>query len=521
MKTPAAVFAAGFALCQRRAASTLLCTMGVILLLGFGFGAFAQAERGVDPASNAQSTATVVLKEVIVDPSDILSSEDIETLVRGYLDRELTVDELYDLVEAFNAAYQEKGYVAAALLPEQLIDDGVVEVHLVEGRIGNIVVSGNRHTKADFIVKRLGASHGDLVALNVMETGLMAFNDAYDVQLHAELRAGESFGTTDIVVHVLEPDNNAYSLWSDSGGRDEFGLARYGLTWTNRSLFGRRDALTLSLTSGSASRSAALTYSVPLWRGGTRLIATHSYNHIDVVAGEFHDVGIAGDSRATGLTVDIPFRNRRGDRFGVVAGHEQIESSTYFEGHRLTGYTLQTWRVGTSGRFVRQDGANHWGYAYNFTFGHDSVQEGSFSKHTLAGLFQRIFRNDTVLTMTLSGQLTESELLPESEQYKLGGMSTVRGYTSGRLAGDEGYLLNVAWTGMWTPWLRWTLYLDHGGVFPYKGNLEPLGPEDYVTSAAVGFHVQMTEYLHGQFLWGKPLDKDEDAVLSFRLQADF
>lgn len=507
----------------RRVLQALATATGIVLasLSALGLAVYAQPQEQTSSSGGGPASPTVVVEQVVVSPSEILSAEEIETLIAGYVGREVTVDELYGMVEQFNAAYRRKGYVAAAVLPEQFIGDGVVEVQLVEGRIGDVVVSGNQHTQTKFIVDRLGMSPGDLVALNEMDTRLLAFNDTYDVQLHAELRPGKSFGTTDVVVYVFEPDNNEYSLWVDSGGREEFGLERYGFTWTNRSLLGRRDALTLSLTAGKAAWSGMLTYSVPVSRGGARVTTTYSYNHVDVVGGAFHDVDIAGDSSLTDVSVNVPFRNRRGDRFDVVGGYQQLESGTYFEGHRLTGYTLQTWRVGTSGQLVRQDGANRWAYSYNFVSGRDSVVNESFSKHTLTGSFQRLFRNGTVLTLTVSGQLTDADLLPESEQYKLGGISTVRGFLSGQLAGDEGYLVNVEWTGAWMPWLRWTLYLDHGAAFPYKGNLEPIGPEDYVTAAAVGLHVQMTDYLHGQILWGKPLDREDDGVVYLRVQADF
>lgn len=489
---------------------------GLVFVFVCVFAVFVHGHGG----QNGEPTM-VVLTEFIVDTSAILAPDELDAVLSNYLHREMTLDELDEMLDDLNDLYRQKGYLATALLPEQFVDDGVVHLRLVEGRIGNIAVAGNRHTRSAFIGSRLGVAAGDLVSLDGIEAGLMTFNDTYDVQLQAELQAGESFGTSDVVVHVIEPDNNEYSLWADSGGREEFGLARYGLTWLNRSLFGIRDALTLSLTSGGASQSAAATYSVPVSRGGTRVAVDHSYNHIDVVEGDFHDVDIAGDSKVTGMTVVIPFVNQRSDRFGVSVAHRQIQSNTYFEGHKLTGYTLATWRLGLSAHVARPGSPKRWSYAYNFVSGEDSIVKIPFAKHTLAGSFQHVLRNATALEVTLSGQVADTELLPEAEQFMLGGMSTVRGYRSGYLTGDEGYLVNVKWEGAMKSGVQWALYVDHGGVFPYKGNEEPLGPEDYVTSGAIGLQGQMWNHLHGQILWGTPLDREGESVFYVRMQLDW
>ena len=67
-----------------------------------------------------------------------------------------------------DALHQAKGFVARAILPPQTIDDGAVQVQLIEGRINQVVIDGNRYTRDGFIQRRLGLGPGDLVDLNAM-----------------------------------------------------------------------------------------------------------------------------------------------------------------------------------------------------------------------------------------------------------------------------------------------------------------------------------------------------------------
>src|SRR5690606_36690362 len=133
--------------------------------------------------------------------------------------RPMPVDELYAMVAELDALYEAKGYVGRAVLPPQTIADGVVEVQLIEGRIHQIVVSGNDRTRTEFITKRLGLAPGDFVDLNKMAYGLAVFKTTYVVALLVELQPGAEFGTTHYVVSAQEPMNDRFTFRIDNGGR--------------------------------------------------------------------------------------------------------------------------------------------------------------------------------------------------------------------------------------------------------------------------------------------------------------
>jgi len=102
----------------------------------------------------------LVVQRFVLGPSEILTEEELAAVAGRYIGRPMPVDELYAMVAELDALYEAKGFVGRAVLPPQTIADGVVEVQLIEGRIHQIVVSGNDRTRTEFITKRLGLAPG-------------------------------------------------------------------------------------------------------------------------------------------------------------------------------------------------------------------------------------------------------------------------------------------------------------------------------------------------------------------------
>ncbi|HBG00804.1 MAG TPA: ShlB/FhaC/HecB family hemolysin secretion/activation protein, partial [Firmicutes bacterium] len=136
---------------------------------------------------------------------EILSPEEIQGITGPLEGRELDVSQLMKAVKALDALYGSKGYLTAkALLPPQDVEGGVVYIQLVEGRLGQLFFSGNKHTADRYLQDRISLKPGDLIRLSTLEEDILYFNQTNDVTLHGELSPGEEFGTTDITVLVEE-----------------------------------------------------------------------------------------------------------------------------------------------------------------------------------------------------------------------------------------------------------------------------------------------------------------------------
>lgn len=139
------------------------------------------------------------LQKVETNPSAILTKAEIAKITSSYEGKNVNIGDLQKMVSEIDALYKQKGYITAgAFLPPQDVHSGVVRVELVEGRVGRVTVTGDKHTDASYYTRRTGLKPGDLVDMGPLEKSLVRFNQTNDAQVRAVLAAGSKFGTTDV-----------------------------------------------------------------------------------------------------------------------------------------------------------------------------------------------------------------------------------------------------------------------------------------------------------------------------------
>lgn len=247
------------------------------------------------------------LEAVTHTPSAILSDEEFTRVTAPFVGRDVAIADLKAMLEAVNALYREKGYVVCeARLAPQRIRGGRLLVTLVEGRTGRTTVSGAEHTSAGYILGAFDLKQGEVANYREMSDALVRFNMTNDVELSVDIRAGEASGTTDYEIRTTEPPNWSASFFADTLGPRSTGRPRAGVSVTNRSVFGRRDAATLLGLVSEGSRSVYASYGMPLNSMGTRLTASVSIGSVDVIAGPSAAGDVEGDSEYYALRLEHP-----------------------------------------------------------------------------------------------------------------------------------------------------------------------------------------------------------------------
>src|SRR5690606_23868403 len=69
----------------------------------------------------------------------------LKRVVERYRDMELNLYQLNAAADAITEFYRDQGYnLARAVVPPQKVEDGVVTLAVVEGRLGKVIFSGNK-----------------------------------------------------------------------------------------------------------------------------------------------------------------------------------------------------------------------------------------------------------------------------------------------------------------------------------------------------------------------------------------
>lgn len=132
-----------------------------------------------------------LLTELQIDKSTVLTEAEINMVTENYLGQEISLDDIYKIVNAINAIYNEKGYITCrAYLPPQIIKKGVVHIALIEGRTGNVFLEGNKSTQTSYITDRIDLPENNIANIHDLNDNLLHFNGTNDVQLRIAMQAG-------------------------------------------------------------------------------------------------------------------------------------------------------------------------------------------------------------------------------------------------------------------------------------------------------------------------------------------
>jgi hemolysin activation/secretion protein len=173
---------------------------------------------------------TFQLNGITIDPSSFLTLQELGPLYQSYIGKDVALSDLQKIVDQINALYRAKGVATAlAVLPPQRIENGVVHIQLVEGRVGTINIEGASLTSHDYIAQHVGVTTGQVINTDELAQALVRFNRTNQVQLQASLQPGASLGLTDILLRASEPQPFEVQAFADNLGVKSVGRYEGGV----------------------------------------------------------------------------------------------------------------------------------------------------------------------------------------------------------------------------------------------------------------------------------------------------
>ena len=398
-----------------------------------------------------ESTATVTftLKQVQTDPSEILTEEEIKKITDQYTGKTVSLQDLYDMTDAINAVYEKKGYsVCKAYLPPQRIHEGMVHVGLLEGKTGNVVINGLRHTRKGYVANRIKLEPGKVANTDALTDRLQRFNATNDVQLRILVHAGEKPGTTDYEISAVEPkSNHAVSLYVDNAGYETSGRWREGIFYTMRSVTGQRDALRLSYLRSEGTNIFGANYSLPVNNLGTMLDFDYGYNTTKIIKGNLKSAGVKGRSYAAGLTLRHPLLVDDKRRYEVGLQFLHQNSYTDVSSYRALDDTRNTYIPYISFTHYGKSSVLYHKHSIAFTKYDNLNNTGdSYAAYKLDTIYQKQLGGGQMLSARLNAQVaSQSKNMSSSDMFYIGGSNSVRGYEESFLSGSQGFNASLSW----------------------------------------------------------------------------
>ena len=432
--------------------------------------ALAQAQAQASPGPSAtELPAGFVLTTVVWRGNQALPDEALAALAAPFVGRRVTLADLEALAAQATQAYRARGFfVAQALVPQQEIAAGRVEISVVEGRLGQLrvrVAADAPITEARVRAVLAALRPGEALHEASYERAMLLLSDLPGLQVQAGLEPGAEAGNTDLTVEV----GAAAKRWQasvdvDNHGSRASGRERASATLRYASPLGIGDNLDARVMSSFSAQQTfgRLSYEAPLAANGLRGgvgVSRVGYELGDTYAA----LGATGTALVRDASFTYPLLRARTRNLFMRAAYESkalhdttaavgIDSDKHIDAASLSlnweardtllgGGYVSAGATASFGRLAIRDALTR-AVDQDPVNGHQT--EGRYRKLALqASRLQSLFGRHN-LYVALAGQWA-SRNLDASEKSALGGDRAVRAYPAGELLVDNGWLATVEW----------------------------------------------------------------------------
>ena len=439
-------------------------------------------------AAQARDGRRFLVKGFQFSGNKALSQGQLRQVVERFVALELTLTEVKKAADAVTAYYRNKGYpLAIAIVPTQRVDDGLVIVEVIEGRVGNLTFDGaNRYSTALLQSYTRPLTDQPVITMEALERSLLALNDLPGLSAAATLSAGQNRGESDVVIKVKESPFKV-SFQVNNNGRTEAGAARADLTLELPNPLGFGDQLVFRKMQAERGLLdyTQWKYSIPVGVKGARVAVSQSVAKY-TIAGEFSALEIGGEVVTQEVSATYPFARSRSRNIVGSIGVRETQTRQGALATPVSNNALSLLSVGGSANWVHQDSSSTTASAVftsnlrNNTNNEPTAVLGKLDLDVthltgVAAKWDFYFRGNGVVS---------GSSLPDSEKFSIGGPDSVRGFRSSEMRGDRGYLL----TGEFRRQFVMGRSAGSVSVFHDMGAVTSLGfaSQDILTSAGVG-----------------------------------
>lgn len=512
-----------------------------------------EVESRPAPQPEDEGAEKITVKAFTITGNSLVKTEEIQALLRPWLNIPISLAELRRGVAQVTALYRDRAYLAQAVLPNQDITDGTVQVQVFEGKVGRIIVEmpQDQPQLGEFLRNRIEtllahkAPPGEPLSFDSFDWAALVVDDLPGVTVSASLRAGEAIGTTDVVAQVLATPKIRGLISADNNGSRSTGPLRLNALLQLESALGLGESFNLSASKTEGSNYLRLAHSFPVglggWRGLTLNVSTSVFDY--EVLSESKPLGATfapkGTSTSSGLSLRYPILRSGQTTLSGELGYETRRSKDKGDAVSVSQGTtlgvLRDTRVEASNMTLSLNRVDGWGgggsYFLTATYTQGSMSlmpdivrtedasgvntAGSFRKLRVSANRLQVIDAKHTAVVSFTRQFANRNL-DASEKLYLGGSSSVRAFPNSELGGSEGYMASLELRRDWTAKWQTSYFYDYGKVRQYKNSARADDPNTQLLT-----DVSNTQVLDGHgfsLTYRRPNGTEFKAQVSRRLR---
>ncbi|MGH1375132.1 MAG: ShlB/FhaC/HecB family hemolysin secretion/activation protein [Alphaproteobacteria bacterium] len=489
-------------------------------------------------APEGAENITFALDNLEIDGVSAYGAENLNPFYADMLGDVVSLADIYGLANTLTQKYRNDGYILTqVIVPPQTIENGTVQLRVIEGHVDQIIIEGEEGSATD-IIRRYASNLKENNILNAqkLERYLLLINDLPGVSARSVLSpSATKTGASDLTI-IVERDKYEAEVSLDNHGSRFLGPYQASFSNSLNSVLGFNERISAQFViSGDKNRTdellfGSLLYEQPINQYGTkvRFLGSITSTEPGFTLDQFD---VEGQSHFLSATVTHPFiRSRTTNIFGRASFDlRRVDSKNDLEPTRKD--RIRSVRVGATAQFIDTFmGVGVNAIDFEVSQGVDifgSSQNGATSLTRAAGdpnytkaelQLQRLQRLTSQLNLLVAGQgQWASSALLSSEEFGVGGTDIGRGYDSSEIVGEDGIAGKVE--------LQWNephaikyvddyqlySFFDAGRVWNQDATTSA-GKRESISSTGIGIRADLTEHTQAAFSVAFPLTRRIDTT---------
>lgn len=464
----------------------------------------------------------------------------VAAVLEGYLGQSMSLASLNQMVREAIVAYRASDMpVVDVLVPEQEVTTGVLQLVVIEGRLGDVIVEGNEYTTSASLEREIRLQRDQIIRESVLLEDLAWINKNPFRSVDLIYSPGADYGSTDLILRTEEIAPLTFYMGYEDSGTELLGQDRViaGVNWGGPLFFGTDSLVSYQFTSDLddqadlRAHSGVWTSYLPWRHVLTVLGATVSSDAEIYIDGEKLNSGGTNRQLSGRYTIPLPAFSSFTQELELGADLKSSNSNLLFGGLGVFDTTTEIVQFGLGYNVIQRD-------RYGMTtldteliwspgdmsrdnsdeiFGTQRLGASSAYLYGRARINRTIYLpHDWSLFGRVEGQLANSNLLA-SETLGAGGYDSVRGFEMRLVRGDQGIVGSLELRTPAMSFTQWSGFVNARDAlvalafydFGFLQSSEPLPDEERrsLSSFGVGLRYQLDENLSVRLDYGWQVDE--------------
>lgn len=482
-----------------------------------------------DSLKSSDSSKTVFIKDFTFAGNSAISSEELKQSLKAYVGKELSFNQIQEVLALVTKVYRDKGYfVARAYLGKQDLvkNDNTLFISIIEGKYGEIKLNNNSLVNDNSLQTILDNSKSNsIINIKDIERALLLINDRNGVKVsNSIVEAGKEVGSSNLNIDTTSTKRGDGYIVADNYGSRYTGYNRVQGLININSPFNIGDKISISglVSNGADLKNGKIAYELPLNSYGLKSDFAYTRTNYNLVE-EYKSLDAKGNSTIYEAGLSYPLIRSTNENLYLKGKYYHKDMNDYMSGDKYEDKSINSfvttleydknYSIGTLPARVFTN--------LNLTTGHLSSKNsnpnnGNYNKvDTYISndlFFNEIFSLNTNLT---AQKVLGNKNLDGSEDLTLGGPNAVKLYPYSEQSAENGYIASFELFSKLPNIASYNhkigLFYDMGNVYQER-NLDTTFQRKTLQDIGLGYYSSFDDFfLRTQIAWGlnsKPISSE-------------